>query len=167
VREWLARVGVTSELRGGKLPPEGNHWHNENAAILERFFTGSESTEYKNCTVFGPMIAGGYDDVDDDEASWHDTRLQWLRSLRARLYLYETHAPAAADAVNTSDDSPRTSRRSESVYPVIFISHISEEATRRAHAQGLDRVNLPRAVRGVREQRHPRHPRRFSLAGGD
>jgi hypothetical protein len=113
---------IATALRQGELPADANRWHDENAAILERLFTGPESTEYRNCIIVGPTIST---DLDDDEIPWHHTRVEWLRSLRGRLYVYETVAPTAA--VDAGDGQARA-HRGEVTQAVIFISHISEEA---------------------------------------
>jgi len=75
---------ILNGLRPGALPPEARRWHDENAAILERLFTGPEGTEYDSCIlVTGLSVA--MSDYDEDETSWHRDRLEWLRSLRGRL----------------------------------------------------------------------------------
>jgi len=52
---------IAAGLRRGELPPEARQWDDENAAILERLFTGPESTEYKNSIV---VVSIDYGDDD-------------------------------------------------------------------------------------------------------
>ena len=99
----------------------------ENTAILERCFTGDESTKYGNAIMH---VTADYDERED-----HATHVRWLESLLNRLEHYEL-APEARGAIRTNrPDAAPTTRE-------VFVIHGHDEAAKQEVARTLERLEL-------------------------
>ena len=92
---------IAASLQPGPLPPEAPLWHDRNLTILERLFTErAEAERYRTCALYGSRIAFRNTPRGEDDTSLHTKRLEWLRSLRGRLDVYDSVvAPAPSQAV--------------------------------------------------------------------
>ena len=126
---------ILGALQRGPLPLEARTWHEKNEAILQRLFTRrSEYESYRSCIFSGVIIARGQP-RDDDETPWHEKRLQWLRSLRSRLDVYEAPAPAQAIVHTPPAESGPLKRE-------VFLVHGHDEGTKQEVARALERLGL-------------------------
>jgi len=133
---------IRATLTRGPLSQEAKAWHEKNEALLQRLFTEpSEYEQYRMCVLSGsggPMIAFRGSARDDDETRWHEIRLQWLRSLRGRLDVYEAAAPAEPGTVGPTDVAPLSRE--------VFVVHGHDEASKLHVARVLERLGLTAIV---------------------